>query len=274
MPLDPNNQNYFSLGEQPVAPLPWWKVRKFQARLAGIAGVIVGVGVVGYYGYQTYTLTHVNVDALKQAETILSAAAQICADEKDPVACEAAARADAARETGEASVCEGLVESEYVNCVKLIAQDSRDADVCRSLSGDDEVACADSATLFAAQDASNYGMCEAIVDADMRASCQSQLLKTVIQDGECAKYGIADDVCGYPEKLAAIIATGDPLGCFSLPSEKQDGCSDMFSSLDQDRDGLTLLTESKLGTSDTSADTDGDGYTDSQEVASGNDPLK
>ena len=48
----------------------------------------------------------------------------------------------------------------------------------------------------------------------------------------------------------------------------------MFSSLDQDADGLSLLEEYKLGTSDTNADTDGDGYTDSQEVASGHDPLK
>lgn len=274
MPLDPNNQNYFSLGEQPVAPLPWWKVKRFQIQLAVIAAVVVGIGVVGYYGYQAYTLTQVNSDALNQANTIIDAAALACADEEDPAACEAAARSDAARATGEISVCDGLEDAEFRNCVTLIAQDSRDADLCSVLSGDEETACADSATLFAAQDASDYGMCDSIVNADLKAACQNQLLDVVIADGDCAKYGIGEDECGYPAKLAAIIADGDPLGCFSLPSDKQAGCNDMFTSLDQDGDGLLLLTESKLGTSDTNADTDGDGYTDGQEVASGHDPLK
>jgi hypothetical protein len=274
MPLDPNNQNYFSLGEQPVAPLPWWKVRRYQVQLAVIAAVAVGIGVVGYYGYQTYSLTHVNVEALNQANTIIDAAVVACADEEDPAACEAAARSDAARATGEVSVCDGLIDAEYKTCVTLIAQDSADPEVCTVLSGDEETACADSSTLLAARAAEDYGMCETIENAEIKAACQNQLLDAVIADGECATYGIPDDVCGYPAVLAAIIAVGDPVGCLEVPSDKRDGCNDVFTSLDQDRDGLTLLAEFQLGTSDTKADTDGDGYTDSQEVESGHDPLK
>ncbi len=215
-----------------------------------------------------------NVDALNQANTIIDAAVLACADEEDPAACEAAARADAARATGEASVCDGLEDAEYRNCVTLIAQDEKDPDVCSVLSGDEETACADSATLFAAQESSDYGTCSTIVSEELRVACQNQLLDVVIAEGECAKYGISDEVCNYPAKLAAIIAAGDPLGCLEVSSDKRDECNDMFTSLDQDRDGLSLLDESKLGTSDTNADTDGDGYTDRQEVESGHDPLK
>ena len=100
------------------------------------------------------------------------------------------------------------------------------------------------------------------------------MLDDVIDAGACEQYGISDDVCEYPAQLAAIIANGDPLGCLQVPADRRDGCDDMFVSLDQDGDGLTLLEEFKLGTSDTNADTDGDGYTDREEVASGHDPLK
>ena len=274
MPLDPNNQNYFSLGEQPVAPLPWWKVRRYQIQLAVIAAVIVGVGVVGYYAYQTYTLTYVNGDALNQANTIIDAAAQACADEEDPAACEAAARADAARATGEASVCRGLEDAELANCVSLIANDSGNPSLCGMLSVDAETACVNGATLVAAKRAKDYGECGGITDMVLKHGCQNQLLGEVIANGECEKYGIDASTCDFPGLLNDVVANGDVSGCLQFSGEQRETCNDVFSSVDQDGDGLSLLTESQLGTSDTSADTDGDGYTDSQEVASGYDPLK
>ena len=69
--------------------------------------------------------------------------------------------------------------------------------------------------------------------------------------------------CEHPAQLAAIIANGDPLDVAGS-ADRRDGCDDMFVSLDQD-DGLTL-EEFKLGTSDTNADTDGDGYTDREKL--------
>ena len=274
MPIDPNNQNYFSLDEQAPVVLPWWKVRKNQMRMLAVVGIAVGVGVVGYYGYQTYSLTHVDVAKVDQANTIIENSIASCATDKDPKACEDRARADAARTTSQPSVCNGLADAALTECVSLIALDKGDADVCASLSGDDESTCRNGATLIAANTAKDYGMCGSITDADLKAACENQLLDVVIAAGECTKYGISDDICGYPAKLAAIVASGNPQGCLQLEADKQAGCDDMFTSLDQDRDGLSLLAEYKLGTSDTNADTDGDGYTDSQEVASGHDPLK
>lgn len=274
MPLDPNNQNYFSLGEQPVVSLPWWKVRRFQIQLAVIAAIIVGVGVVGYYGYQTYRLTHVDVDALKQAEGIIDASVAACADDDDPAACEARARSDAARTTGETSVCRGLEDAEMANCVSLIANDNADPSLCALLSGDAETACIDGATLIAAKKAKDYGMCAGITDAVLKAGCQNQLVDEVIARGACEQFGIDADTCGYPALLEETVASGDSDGCLQFSGDQKSGCYDVFSSLDQDSDGLTLLTESTLGTSDTAADTDGDGYTDAEEVASGYDPLR
>jgi len=274
MPTDPNNQNYFSLNEQPAVVLPWWKVRKNQMRMLAVVGVMVGVGLVGFYGYQTYTLTYVDVEKVEQAKNIITNAASSCATEKDPKACEDKVRADAARTTGESSVCSGLEDRVLANCVTLIAMDTASPSVCTMLSGDDEVACTDAATLRAAKKKNDYGMCATIVNAAKKAACQGQLLDVVIAAGECDKYGIDEATCGYSAKLDAVVASGNPSGCTQFDDARKAGCEDMFTSLDQDADGLSLLEEYKLGTSDVKADTDGDGYTDPQEVASGHDPLK
>lgn len=274
MPIDPNNQNYFSLDEQAPAVLPWWKVRKNQMRMLAVVGIVVGVGVVGYYGYQTYSLTHVDVAKVDQANAIITNAVASCATDKDPKACEDRARADAARSTGQSSVCSELSGAKLKNCVTLIAMDSGDRDICVLLSGAEQAVCEDEAMFAAATKAKDYGACSSISDATVKASCQAQLVSVVIAADECAKYGIDDAVCGFSARLDAAIAGGNPSGCAQFSGDQMGTCEDMFSSLDQDADGLSLLEEYKLGTSDTKADTDGDGYTDSQEVASGHDPLK
>ena len=274
MPIDPNNQNYFSLDEQTPVVLPWWKMRTHQMRMLAAIGILVGVGVVGYYGYQTYSLTHVDVAKVDQANTIITNAVASCATEKDPKACKDRARSDAARTTGQTAVCDGLVDIALSNCVTLIAMDSADPEACSVLSGDEESTCRDAATLRAAKATKDYALCGSIVAKAGKASCRAQLVGVVIAAGECAKYAIDSAICEYPAKLDAVILRGNPAGCAQFSGEQRAGCEDMFSSLDQDADGLSLLEEYKLGTSDTNADTDGDGYTDSQEVASGHDPLK
>lgn len=274
MPIDPNNQNYFSLDEQAPVVLPWWKVRKNQMRVLAVVGIVIGVGVVGYYGYQTYSLTHVDGEKMDQAKNIIANATASCATEKDPKACEDRARADAARTTGQSSVCSELTGKKLVNCVTLIAMDSGNKDVCAQLSGDDQTTCENEALFAAAILAKDYGMCASIADDTVKTTCQAQLVSVVIDAGECAKYAIDDSVCGFKTKLDAVVASGNPAGCAQFTGDHIGTCEDMFSSLDQDGDGLSLLAEYKLGTSDTNADTDGDGYTDNQEVASGHDPLK
>ncbi len=278
--IDPNNQNYFALGEDPQgsgAPVttvvPWWKVRANQMKVLAVFGVLVGIGVVGYYGYQMYSLTHVDVAKVDQANEIIARASQNCESDEDPAACEARARSEAARTTGQVTVCDGLEDAEFQNCVVLIALDKADPEVCNQLSGSAESTCTDDANLVAAQRAQDYGKCSSILDSAKKTICQAQMLSIVIAAGECQKYGIDDATCDYPAELEAVIATGNPTGCTKFSSEKKTECEDMFSSLDRDGDGMSRLAEYKIGTSDDAADTDGDGYTDSEEVESGHDPL-
>ncbi len=271
--INPNNQNYFPLEEPTMVVLPWWKQPKVQMRFLAGFGILVGLGLIGYYGYKTYTLTYVDVAKVEQAKTIIANADQACAADPDPVVCKARAQSGAARTTGLPSVCEGLTDKKLTNCVTLIAFDKIDPAVCSQLTGEDEANCVDRTTLLLANKNKDYSLCATITDASVKTSCQAQLVSVVITAGECDKYKIDAATCDYPGKLATVIASGDLAGCNQFPSSQKDGCLDAFSSLDQDQDGLSLLEEFKLGTSDIKADTDGDGYTDAQEVATGNNPL-
>lgn len=272
--IDPNNQNYFALEPSEPIKVPWWRVRKYQQRFLGAVGIAVGVGLIGYYAYQTYTLTHVDVAKIDQANTIIANSVTSCASESDPAACEARARSGAARTTGQASVCIGLADQKLVNCVRLIALDTGNKEVCAQLSGDAAVACIDDALLITAKRAKDYGTCAGITKEEMRTSCQAQLLSAVIAAGQCATFSIDQATCDYPAKMKEIIASGNPAGCNALPDAQKAGCNDTLGMTDQDKDGLSFTEESTLGTSDTDADTDGDGYTDGEEVDSGHDPLK
>lgn len=278
--INPNNQNYFALdstqpGALAPAPMPplWWRRRAVQMRILAVIGIAIGVGVVGYYAWQTYSLTHVDVNKIEQAQTMIDRAAQSCAEEEDVAACEARARSAAAQATGEVSVCKGLESNAYENCVSMIARDTMSTEPCAALSGSQETQCADSVNLLLAQQAQNYGLCGAIIDSAKRETCRAQMLPYAIAAGECEKHEIDAASCAFPAELEKVIASGNPEGCSVFSGEQKDGCVDMFSSLDRDGDGLSRAEEYALGTSDDSADSDGDGYTDGDEVAAGYDPL-
>lgn len=272
--MDPNNQNYFSLDEQPSVLPRWWQVRANQGKILAGFGVMVAMGLLGYYGYQMYSLTHVDRLKIDQANTMIARSTATCEAADDPAACAAQARSEVARATGQVAVCDGLNSADFQNCVALIALDNANPDLCHALSGSSESTCADDARLVSAQRSQEYSQCSMILDEEKKAICRAQLLAVVIAAGECEKYGIDQETCQYPGELEAIVAAGDPDGCAGFSSEQRASCEDMFSSLDRDSDGLSRLTEYKLGTSDDTADSDGDGYTDSEEVATGHDPLR
>lgn len=274
MIVDPNTQQYFALEEEPQVALPWWRVRKYQIQLAVIAGAIIGVGLVGYYAYQAYSLMHVDVAALNQAKNIMETASQTCATADDPAACEASAQADAARTTGEVAACKGLEGAKLLDCVSLVAFDKADPSLCAMLSGADETTCTDNATIFAAQAKDDYGMCATIVDEAKKTKCQDALLPSVLAAGTCATYGIDVTKCSEKAAIDAALAAGNVAACNALSASGKEACLDQFSSIDADGDGLSALREAELGTSDALADTDGDGYSDLQEVQTGHDPLK
>ncbi len=246
-------QQYFAVGEQATAPVSFWARRKTRVGIAVAVGVTV-LGLMGVYAFQSLRLSNMADDRASDVGKAVANETADCAKTDDVALCEARGRTNAAVATGSAFACTSLKGSELENCVRLVARSEADVDACAVLDKEGRTRCEDGAWSALAKAASDYDLCTHIVDEELQAGCQAQRIT-------------------FPAMLEAIVASGDPDGCLQLEAEEEEGCRDMFISLDRDGDGLSRLKESQLGTSDDNADTDGDGYTDKQEIESGHDPL-
>ena len=256
---------FYSLSAEPETPkvTPWFKQKQLVVMVASavlLMLVITGVVVFAVNMVQgNKTANQVIVNKSAQAD-------QMMANGSSPTA--------AAREVGLVEVCKTLSAEAYMNCVTLIAMDKDDSSVCDALSGDEKTVCIDRVTTGEAQLKKSYAACSAIKDAELLVACQAVLSADAATANDCVGYGAPESACEAERALAAVVAAGDITACATLAGEAAGGCEDVISSIDADGDGLTIQAEFTHGTSDAQADTDGDGYNDGDEIASGHDPLK
>ncbi|MCR4311766.1 MAG: hypothetical protein NUV56_00620 [Candidatus Uhrbacteria bacterium] len=273
--MDPNNQQYYDLGAPAPAPAPWFRRRDVLVRLGIGVGSVVVVVLVVLYIYRVVTFNAADEAKETATQALLSEAEARCADADDPEACMDEARTDTAEATGSSLACKGLEGQELKNCAQLIAIDEADIEACAVIDDDaDRTDCEDAATLMKAETDGDYALCASIISSDLKTSCEDQLTGVVIAAGECETYGISAAKCSFQADLDAVVMAGNPTACTSFVGDDRVACESAFASADADGDGLSRLEEYQLGTSDDTADTDGDGYTDGQEVASGHDPLR
>lgn len=148
--------------------------------------------------------------------------------------CAAIVRTDVADEFGDARLCKELSREANVNCVTVIAFESLDAKVCGLLDGEDKSACQDLVFATRAGRENDPKLCEEIGSPDRKAVC------------------LTDFVSMTPALISAL-ATNDPGACSGLETEDERiRCIDEF----QNRD------------------TDGDGYSDYEEVQNGFSPTE
>lgn len=268
-------QEFYSLEPQTEPQIPWWKNRRvllmFGAGAFAMAfTVFLVIFALNFMKSATEKADHEAL--LERAQELMKEEAEECA--ADDAGCLEDAQADAAREVGEIDACDGLADGSYGNCVTLIAFDSKNPELCKALTGDERTDCEDGAYLLLAREEMDYGMCKKISDKITRLSCEGSIEQAAVLTGDCDGYGVPASFCEAGDQLKAVIASGDPAGCDRLKADERDSCRDIFNSLDEDKDGLSLADEHEYGTSPTNADTDGDGYSDGVEVQGGYDPLK
>ncbi len=264
---------YFTPGLPPEPPKKWFQVRRNQLFLGG--GIVVGGAVVALIViFILNSLNSAVPSSVVSVKDRIDQAVADCSQEKDPAACAERTQSNLARQAAAPTACEGLADAAYNNCVNLIARDTKEIKTCDALPGDVKGNCQDMVTFLLAVDAQDYKLCDLIKEARRQASCQAQMLPAILAAGTCSTYGIAEDQCDQQAALEAAIAAGNPAGCDTLSADFAASCHDVFTSIDADHDGLSLAEEFKYGTSDQKADTDGDGYDDSVEIANGHDPLK
>lgn len=271
--LSPQPQ-YFRLNDTPPsAPDPWFRRPEVLKRLGMGFVALIAVIFVGVFVRNVFlTMTSGTKTALEAAQQE-SAQRQADCDSAD-TECKANAQTDVAREAGIVAACSGLSDAFLENCVTLLARDKKDTSSCDDLSGDAQARCADAVLLLRAQNGEAISICDGVKDSGKQNSCRALVASYAKSKGDCASYGVEQSICDDDKIIKDLLASGNFAGCGELAQEQRENCIEMFSVRDADADGLTAKRESELGTSDQRADTDGDGYSDSVEVAAGYNPLK
>lgn len=266
---------YFALPSDTPAAVVHEGPRKFLGLAVGVVLTLVAVALIAFYIVNTLKNSTVREDRQSKLDEAAQLTAELKAEcEAGDTKCEERAQENAARSTGEAQACKGLTGDAYVHCVTLIAHDEKDEKLCDPLSGEDKSACADGAVLVKAKAEKDFTLCASIEEEIGRLSCEATLKNDAKRMDDCGGYKVDAAVCDEDAALKAVVASGDSEGCATLSSEQAETCEDIFTSLDEDGDGLTLEEESSYGTSPTMSDTDGDGYSDREEIETGHDPRK
>lgn len=264
---------YFKFNDTPPeAPKRWFRRPEVLKRIGIVASAMLLL--VGFAIFAKNLMSSMSTGPESEFEAAQAEVAQRQADcDADDEVCKAQARTEVARASGVAAACEGLEVSLMENCVILIAREQKDSSVCAMLTAEAEITCVDSVLLARVAGGEGMALCDDVVDSSKKNSCRAVVTATARSSGECAKYGVSEEVCNTQQVIDDLLAAGSFSGCAELTEEDRVQCIEMFSSTDADGDSLSAQEEAELGTSDTNADTDGDGYSDGEEVAAGYNPL-
>lgn len=280
--------------ETPVKPpVPWKLIAVISSSVILIAAIIFGA---------VWIVKNKNQSAQNQvvflAEQQLNQTLATCDSEKNPEACRASMIDTAAQESAVAELCLKLEGEGKTSCVWKIARENYNSDTCNLIEEKNEKQeCANSIYRALAFRDLDISWCEKISGDIIRGRCVNTLSEEIAKNKGCEGTGIDQSVCDRQDNLSAAIAKEDPDVCMTLvEKDDQIACLDTVGSGDRDHDGLNAFLETKLGSSDTSldsdsdglsdideynlyktnpgkADTDDDGYNDKQELEGGYNPL-
>lgn len=259
--------------------------------MALIAAIVVIWGVVFLMGW------FFQPDEQMQEQTRLYI--QACQSENDVEKCIAGAGTQLAKETGSVEYCEELKDEEYDICIGFAASTAQDADICKKMKDSErEVNCNDAIVTNQLGSDYEYEDCEDLEDQERLESCQSRWVISAARVGNCEHEAVSDEVCAYGQLLQEAVDLQDPVGCELISDNgMQELCLEIVGPGDKDFDGLDSDEEEYRGTSDTDTDsdddglgdyeeiweyetdpsnpdTDGDGYSDGDEVRAGYSPLR
>jgi hypothetical protein len=268
---------FYSLSpEEPPRPTPWYRRRQMVALgLSLVLALLVLGGAVFAGNWYMNRSTPAKI-AQEVATDMLADKVADCEQAADPEACKSAAGMQVANTTGETAACADLTGEAYDSCVSLAARTSAKVSACGTLEGDAKTACEDSAYAAEAELKMDIRLCAKIVNEQTASGCVTHVTDAAVAASACAAAHVEESLCTTAAALRAAIATGLEANCAALATEDlKIDCTNGIHSFDEDGDGLSVFDEVNIHHTDpVKPDTDGDGYTDGEEIASGHDPLK
>jgi len=249
---------------------PPWKIVALVAGAATLAVALIIGAILFVRSRQRVEIATENMDRINsQLATSLAG----CAQEPDPDACRKKKVLLAAQATGAASVCEQLEGVDHDACVWTVASDRKDPESCAAIFDDARRNyCSDVLYLKAAISSMDGTTCQKIVGDKAKASCLATIAGPVTVSN-CAERGKDAAFCSDLAAMNAAISASDLEACKAISTtELRAECEDAIGIPDFDKDGLDAEEEAQYGSSDRLADTDGDGYSDKDEIEAGYNP--
>ncbi|MBI4713886.1 hypothetical protein HY771_01745 [Candidatus Uhrbacteria bacterium] len=198
---------------------------------------------------------------------------QTCQSAVDKEKCAQQQTQKLASQTGNVLFCEGLTDKSYDACVWELGVDKKDTSICENIVNEEwKRLCSDSVNYALAVSAQNVKLCDKIQNENKRQGCHSGLEPVTAEN--CATLGKDPSECEFLIVVKEANQKQDSRVCEKLIDEDRIGlCKEEWILVDDpDFDDLDNTQEKLYGTDPYKADTDGDGYSDSQEIAAGYNP--
>ncbi len=196
---------------------------------------------------------------------------QGCADGEDPVVC--AQRKQSALSTGNTKLCDGLKGESHNGCLWQLAEQTHNATVCDQLGNpSSKQTCSESVWLSIALASKSPADCDKIKNTTKATACREVIAGPVTAEN-CATRGGDLKQCEVFTVAEEANKKQDMRVCDTLAGDRVNSCKELVRVDDPDFDGLSSIQETgTYGSNPYKADTDGDGYTDGQEVKAGFNP--
>ncbi len=261
----PAPQPYVYASDQ--QPPPVKNKRALFLIVGAIALIVLVILVVVFVRYQNAKRLRMLAQEAERTEQVLRAD-EDCETTQDPEKCQAFVQQELAQSNADAMYCEGLDAESYDGCVTLAALAAEDASLCdRVVDEEKRAACTDAALATAPSEERSYALCTEFSDVTVQERCQFQWILEHVKGGDCTSPHVTREQCGFGAVIMMAESAQDPDFCNQITDDRWQGiCLELTGPGDRDFDGLTQKEEDRLGTSDTSVDSDADGLSDADEL--------
>lgn len=272
-----------------LSSLPWKTIALVSgASVVGVGCIIASVILVK--SWQSSDTTQVLLDSI-------TASLESCDDAVNPDYCRQQIAQAQANATGEAVVCDVLTGDARDNCLWSVARERLNPEFCEGIA---EVAssdiCWDEMNQRLAAKNQDTVYCEQMRDEQKAIACERAITEKSVTTENCEEY-YTQEICGDRLTMETAVAAHNPDVCAVITDTlRLEGCLEAVGIGDRDMDGVDEEIERAHHTSDMDKDTDddglgdfeeifdyktdplntdsdGDGYTDGQEVSGGYNPL-